>query len=152
MATGTKSMKRDRSDYQILFTPQGFEPDFPASPEGEKDAERYLEKPWESVYMLGFTPPDVSEGSTFHWLHTLGLSYVKTLTRQPGLEISREQTTVDLLPEECSRLMDALPFGIGTEYVTEDWLQNAWNRMTEVFCREISVELNRFAVARLPAD
>lgn len=139
MATGTKSMKWDRSDYQILFTPQGFEPDFPASPEGEKDAERYLEKPWESVYMLGFTPPDVSEGSTFHWLHTLGLSYVKTLTRQPGLEISREQTTVDLLPEECSRLMDALPFGIGTEYVTEDWLQNAWNRMTEVFCREISV-------------
>ena len=46
MATGTKSMKWDRSDYQILFTPQGFEPDFPASPEGEKDAERYMEVTW----------------------------------------------------------------------------------------------------------
>ena len=131
-------MKQDRSSYQILFTPEGFKPDFPASPEAEAEAEKFLATPWESVYALGFSPPDHSEGSTFHWLHTLALSYIKTLTRQPGLEISREQTVVDLPTEESSRLMDALPFGIGTEYVTADWLQNAWEQLTAVFCREIS--------------
>ena len=33
METVRKDMKQDRSAYQILFTPQGFEPDFPASPD-----------------------------------------------------------------------------------------------------------------------
>ena len=132
-----KSPKRDRSLYQILFTPEGFEPDFPADEEGEEEAKGYREAPWEAVYALGFTPADAAEGSTFHWLHTLGQRFVRGLTRQPALEITREQTTVPLEAEESGRLMDALPFGIGTEYVTIEWLSRAWERLTEIFRREI---------------
>ena len=127
------SVVRDRSGDQILFTPEGFEPDFPATAESEAEAEKFRKQPWESVYALGFSPADAAEGNTFHWLHTLGLSFVRELTRQPALEISREQTEVPLPPEERGRLMDALPFGIGTEYVTEAWLGNAWEQMTAVF-------------------
>ena len=37
MQTAIKEIKTDRSQYQILFTPDGFEPDFPAAPEGEAE-------------------------------------------------------------------------------------------------------------------
>jgi len=49
MQTAIKEIKTDRSQYQILFTPDGFEPDFPAAPEGEAEAEKYRAEPWASV-------------------------------------------------------------------------------------------------------
>ena len=128
----------DHSQYQILFTSDSFEPDFPATPESEKDEQLYRTSPWKAVYDLGFAPPDAQEHATFHWLHTLGQTFVRELTRMPGLEISREQTEVQAPAEVITRLLDALPFGIGAEYVTEDWLKAAFQHMTEVFCREIS--------------
>ena len=131
-------MQINRAEYLIVFTPDGYEPYFPADPEAEKEAERFRSAPWKAAYDLGFAPADPTEESSFHWLHTLALSYISALTKTPALEITREQTQVPLLPDMAARLTDALPFGIGTQYVTEEWLQNAFERMTQVFCSEIS--------------
>ena len=117
-------------EYRFLFTSDGFDPDFPPTPEGDADARRFREHPWESVYALGFTPATSEESSTYHWVHTLALTYVRVLSRQPALEITREQTEVSLLPEDAGRLLEALPFGIGTENVTADWLNRAFERLT----------------------
>ena len=125
-------------EYRFLFTPDGFDPDFPPTPEGDADARRFREQPWESVYALGFTPAASEESSTYHWVHTLALTYVRVLSRQPALEITREQTEVSLLPEDAGRLLEALPFGIGTENVTADWLNRAFERLTAVFRAEIA--------------
>ena len=51
----------DHSQYQILFTSDSFEPDFPATPESEKDEQLYRTSPWKAVYDLGFAPPDAQE-------------------------------------------------------------------------------------------
>ena len=43
----------DHSQYQILFTSDSFEPDFPATPESEKDEQLYRTSPWKAVYDPG---------------------------------------------------------------------------------------------------
>ncbi len=124
---------------QVIFSPLHFELDFPVDTSSIGLQQSYTDNPWKALYMLGFEPHLPGESPTFLWLHNLADSFVQDLSNQPALEISREQTIVPLSEDRLFRLLDTLPFGIGIEAVTSDWLQNAYTRLTSLFCEEIAL-------------
>lgn len=131
---------------EVVFTPESFYLDvsdagLQAGPE-EKRRLRWLkdfEKDrFDALFRLGFEDRPVGESGSFLWLHTLSAEFASLLTRLPELEIARERAVV--LPEEDSvqRLLYALPFGIGTEYVTREWILAAMARLNEAFAKEMA--------------
>ncbi|MBR1937714.1 MAG: DEAD/DEAH box helicase [Spirochaetales bacterium] len=131
-------MMNETANYQIIFTEQGFDVDFPLTEDGNRDAELFRKQPWKAVYDLGFAPFGKNEESSFHFLHDFALTFIKELTHQSALEITREQTSLELLPEIREQLLDALPFCLGSENVTSSWIDNAWKQLLNVFLSEIS--------------
>ncbi|MBQ8160957.1 MAG: DEAD/DEAH box helicase [Clostridia bacterium] len=121
----------------VIFLPSGFALDVPESLSDSSVSRAFKESPWQALYNLGFEPKSNLESPTFHWLHALADVFVHVLTEQPALEISREQTEVPLPEEIALKNLDALPWGIGVDNVTIDWLTQAFLALTEVFCREI---------------
>lgn len=133
----SRAAKEEKRTAAAIFTPEGFVMDFPEGEDYEKPRRDYRERPWKTLYRAGFEP-EREEPETLRWLHRVALAYAKSLTSQPALEITREQTEVPLEEEVSAGLLDALPYGLGTEYVTRDWLQMAWEHFTRVFREEIA--------------
>ncbi|MFR5076750.1 MAG: hypothetical protein ACLTDX_01390 [[Clostridium] innocuum] len=53
------------------------------------------------------------------------------------LEIAREQVQITLPVDIWEQLQKELPFAIGSEFITYEWVQNIFVHLHEVFCREI---------------
>ena len=100
--------------------------------------EKFEADKWKAVYEVGFeAKPDwVDVAGSF--LYLLADMFQKQLTRQPDLELSREKTEVLLDGDTVERLLNSVPFTLGSECVTENWLKNAFQKLQNVFAEEIS--------------
>ena len=63
---------------------------------------------------------------------------MRALTDLPELEIARENAEVPLSDEISERLLNSVPFGIGTEYITQAYLRRLFSLLNEEFSEEIS--------------
>lgn len=100
--------------------------------------EKFEADKWKAVYEVGFeAKPDwVDVAGSF--LYLLADMFQKQLTRQPDLELSREKTEVLLDGDTVERLLNSVPFTLGSECVTENWLKNAFRNLQNIFAEEIS--------------
>ena len=126
----------------VLFTGTGFRVDKTGpDPEDAYEAklkERMLEDPWAALYGMGFEERGPrKEAASLAFLRRLSEEFVRTLTDLPELEIAREEVEV-LPPEETVEdLLRAVPFAIGTEHITGAWIRGIFDRLREVYAREI---------------
>ncbi len=137
---GTATMKRR---LQFRFTEKGFVLDaeeqnvyYPA--EIQKWKENFTQDRWQALYDLGFEKkPDWLDGAG-QFLYLAADGFQKQLTRLPDLEISREK--IEVIPDEnmTERLLNSVPFTLGSECVTADWLTEAFGRLQSIFAKEIS--------------
>ena len=97
------------------------------------DEDRY-----EALFQLGFEEKPVLVSPTFYWLYQLSGQFLRSLTDIPGLELSREETRVLPSAEQMQKLLYSVPFGVGTEYVDEEWISHSYAALTRVFARDIS--------------
>ncbi len=74
---------------------------------------------------------------TGHFIRTLVEKFLKKLTDLPELEMVREKVKVSLTPEDVEALLRAVPFALGTEYVTAPWLKKMIRGLNRVFSEEI---------------
>lgn len=125
---------------QFVFTPDGFCLD--ACPETLSDHERELlgrfEKDrYQALYRIGLKerPENLSPSAAF--LYQLSDTFFKKLTDLPALELFRENAAVELSEEDIARLLQAVPFVIGAEYVTPKWLAQIFGELGAVFAREL---------------
>ncbi len=90
-------------------------------------------------YLLGLKgcPPDADISMRF--LCKVAESYFRCLISLPELELSKEKTEVLWDVETVSRLETAVPFIIGAEYLDGKWFGSAFDRLHDVFRREIAV-------------
>ena len=90
-------------------------------------------------YLLGLKgcPPDADISMRF--LCKVAESYFRCLTSLPELELSKEKTEVLWDVETVSRLETAVPFIIGAEYLDGKWFGSGFDRLHDVFRREIAV-------------
>ena len=92
---------------------------------------------FQALYDLGFEGVSKSESPSLAFLHLLSETFIELLMDLPELEIARTSVTVTVDDNAKNRLLNAVPFALGSEYIDTDWLTNAFDKLTEVFKREI---------------
>lgn len=131
----------------VIFTPESFYLDLPEAETaaGENELDRQREKwrrdfkkdRYDALFRLGFEDRPVGESASFLWLHSLSAEFSKQLARLPELEIARENAVVKPDEEALQRLLYSVPFGIGTEHVTADWITGAFEKLNRAYADEM---------------
>lgn len=94
---------------------------------------------FEALYRLGYLSREKWFSAGLEYLHQVAELLIRKISQQPDLEVDRELIEVELSGEEAARLRDRLPFVNGMEFVNEAWLERLWERLLQVFKREIQV-------------
>lgn len=99
--------------------------------------EKFESDKWQALYSLGFEEKPKWLDAAGSFLYQVADGFQKCLTRQPDLEMSREN--VELVPDvdTIEKLLSSTPFTLGSEYVTADWIKEAFRRLQSVFSKEI---------------
>ena len=123
---------------QFIFTADGFYCD---TQERLSDANRALqaqfeEDRWTALYRLGLTERPEQAGPSAVFLYLLSDAFFKALTSLPDLELLRESAQAPLT--ETDRLLRAVPFVMGAEYIDKKWLKHAFQRLNAIFAQEIT--------------
>ncbi len=123
----------------FVFTEESFRVDKPDEDAGVFDElkNEFLRNRYRALFRLGFKAKERNESPSLRFLHTLAETYVNDLTSQPDLEVAREWTRVELSDESYDKLMRAVPFGIGTEYINRPWLALVYMHISTVFCEDL---------------
>ncbi len=126
---------------QFVFTKTSFRIDHPEwqlDETEEKLKEAFAENRARALFLLGFSDPEKSESPSLTFLRLVSTEFMKALTDIPELEIARENVQVRLSEETAGRLLDSVPFGLGTEYITEAYLRRLFELLNEEFSEEMS--------------
>lgn len=103
----------------------------------QKIYESFREKPYKWLLNMGISGKlsDMSESVRF--IGILAESFVKSLSRNPDIEILRDKIVVEIKPENTEHILKSTPFMIGAEYVTKHWIKTVWGRLNNEFSRQI---------------
>lgn len=94
---------------------------------------------YEALYHLGYISREKWFSTGLEFLHQVAELLIRKISQQPDLEVDRELIEVALANEDAARLRDRLPFVNGMEFVNEAWLSGLWEKLLQVFKREIQV-------------
>lgn len=98
---------------------------------------RFETDQWSAVYKLGFEEKPTWLDAAGNFLYQIADEFQRQLTRQPDLEIARENIHITLEEDTRKRLMNSVPFTLGSEHVTLAWLEEAFVRLQAAFAEEI---------------
>jgi superfamily II DNA or RNA helicase len=104
----------------------------------EKLQQAFQTDPYQALWQLSFTEPEAEESPSLHFLHVLAQSFLEQLTAQPELAVAREKTVAALPEDVCHKILQMVPFGLGTEYIDAAWLRRQWLELGRVFSREMA--------------
>ncbi len=123
---------------RFIFTEDGFYCDNSGelSEAEETLRQKFLADRWAALFHWGAEQRPEGLSASAGFLYLLSDAFYKQLTDLPDLELTREKTEVTL--SDPDRLLQAVPFGIGVEYIDTGWLERAFARMNGVFCREVA--------------
>ncbi len=130
----------DFQSLQFVFTEQDFYPDIQAGADSAEDEwDWHNEKDrFRALYQLGFEEKKANITVTANYLYNLVSAFFECLTSLPELELAREQAEVRLSEDQMLNLFASVPFAVGSEYITEEWINRIIGRLKEQFADEIS--------------
>ena len=127
---------------EVMFTKEGFLPDIGGVPEEEREQvlRRWQgENAYEFLYQQGLLARPSQETLSVSFLLRVTDAFFRQLTKLPELEKARGQVKVPLTEETAEELFSAVPFAIGAEYITREWMERMFFRLNRIFSREIAV-------------
>ena len=110
---------------QYIFTKNGFYPENT----GEESAE--------FLYDIGNIESPSKLTVSGYFLYLVSDAFFKELTRLPELEIARDKIKVAPTQECIERLLNAIPYAIGTEFIDEKWIRNRFSELETIFQGQI---------------
>ncbi|MBD5559421.1 MAG: DEAD/DEAH box helicase [Clostridia bacterium] len=126
-------------DLSFFFTEDGFALDERGGDGAETELQRrFREDRFGALYDLGFQPKPKGLDAAGQFLYQVADAYLEALTGSPDLEVGRGDTEVRLSPETLRRLADSVPFTLGSQFVTPEWIEKVAGRLHEVFQKEIA--------------
>lgn len=144
-AAGTKDMsvtaKKRESSLNFIFTKETFRLDKTNAMvfSGHQPwIEKFETNRYKALFHLGFEERPKEAGTSFAYLHLLAENYLKALTSHAELELVRDGINVQPDEDMEEILLAAVPYGIGSEYITKGWLTGMYQKLTQVFAYEIS--------------
>lgn len=124
----------------FYFTEDGFRLDDRESELSENALSwirEFEENRFQALYHLGFMEKPEEFDQTGGYLHQLADTFLRVLTGQPDLELTREKAVVVPDEEVMERLLASVPFSLGSEYVTEQWIYGIFETLNAIFVEEI---------------
>lgn len=91
----------------------------------------------EAMYRYGLENV-AAESSTATFVKKFVSVFLEKLTRLPELEMLREKATAVLTKEDKEQLLLAVPFAVGAEHVTEQWLEYMFEQLNHIFQKEMT--------------
>ena len=133
-------MSETQQTIHFLFTEDGFcvdDRDESLSEPALLWKKQFEEDRFTALYQMGFVEkPTVLDGAG-SFLYQLSDAFFRVLTDQPDLELTRENAVVSPDADLVGRLLDCVPFTLGSEHVTEKWLAHIFEKLNEIYAREI---------------
>ncbi len=125
---------------ELVLAEEGFIPELSRQQSTEEDRAllaRWKDDRWAALYHLGMgeRPEGLSQPALY--LYAVTEAFFRALTSLPELELARERARVPLSDEDAGRLLRAVPFATGSEYIDRPWLERAFEQLNRVFSREI---------------
>jgi len=133
------SLKND-FPLELVLAAEGFIPELsPQQPTEEERAllARWKDDRWAELYHLGMGERPAGLTQSALYLYTVAEAFFQALTSLPELELVRERAQVPLSDELAGRLLGAVPFATGSEFIDRPWLERAFERLKQVYSREI---------------
>lgn len=127
---------------QFIFTPDGFYVDTASiNTENEKKELAIWQKNggYPALYQMGLEAASRKMTLSGNFLYHVSEQFFRALTELPELEIARENVQVAVSDKIRDKLLLEIPFGIGTEFIDEKWLQKVFERLQKIFAEEIKV-------------
>lgn len=131
--------KISRDPISFIFTAEGFLVD-----RSVNERQQDLLKQWsdgrevQQLYQLGLSGTQGKASLSMTFLYRVARAFFQELTALPELELARETVKVPLTKETETQLLQAVPFTVGSEYITAQWLLNLFEKLQQIFAMEIA--------------
>lgn len=125
---------------QFRFTPDGFCPDTRREALSKEDGallEQFETDRYRALYQLGLGGKREDWSPSGAFLYLLSDTFFRKLTDLPDLELTRENAAPVLCREDLDALLRAVPFAIGAEYITDQWLTGVFQKLRTIYAQEI---------------
>lgn len=133
----TEKTFEEEQQLHFIFTENDFYPDVAEADGTKKGVELFRRNRYYALYQMAFEERKQQMTPTGNFLYMVSNTFFKCLTSLPELEIARENVKPELSAEDLELLLQAVPFAIGAEYVTEKWIRSVFSRLTQIFAEEI---------------
>lgn len=88
-------------------------------------------------FVLGTRPQPAGLSASVEYLYQIASAFVKTLTRNPDLDILRDRAVAALDDELRETLLEGAPYLTGAEYLDHHWMERVWERLNRAFATVI---------------
>jgi len=130
----------------VLFTEESFVLDYDVLGTKEKidvhfqDVlyEIYLKDHIGMLYELGFYDKAEGVSESMKYLYEISSMFVHEISRKPEIEFTRERTEMKIDDDLVDGLLKRMPYVVGMEYVTSEWIRSMFSKLLEKFALEIS--------------
>ena len=129
-----------KNTLQFLFNPTGVLAECAVEQATKADLfwkGSFDESCYEAMYRYGLENVEAENISAI-FVKKLVKVFLEELTHLPELEMLRENATATLTKEDKEQLLLAVPFAIGAEYVTEQWLEYVFEQLNHIFQKEMA--------------
>lgn len=98
---------------------------------------QFTEHPFLALYRLGFVEKPKEFNATGQYLYRVSDTFLRVLTGQSDIEVAREDALI--FPDEdiVDRLLDSVPFTLGSEHVSRPWIEHIFAALNHIFSEEI---------------
>ena len=133
-------VKNETKKLNFLFTEKGFlldEKDETYPHEIQKWKEKFGKSFIQALYNLGFEEKPAWLDAAGSYLYMVADQFLQQLTRLPDIELLREKVVIPVDEDIAEKLLNAVPFTLGSEHVTLKWIQGIFTQLQNVFADEI---------------
>lgn len=139
---------KEKKELIVIFTQTGFTVDYEIAAKknlsevNQKNQEswytKFLEDKYKALWDLGFTKQDDWMSQSVSFLYFLANKLIIKLSKQSDIEFTREDAELFLDYEELEEIKNRVPFAIGMEFINDEWISLMWEKITDIYRREIS--------------
>lgn len=129
----------EKNSLRFVFTHTGLYAEYSQEQASQADIlwkNRFDENSYEALYHYGMENIEAGTATAVFVKKTVKV-YLEQLTRMPELEMLREKASISLSKEEKDKLLLAVPFAVGSEYITQWWLEHIFEQLNQIFQMEM---------------
>ena len=124
------------TDIIAIFTENGFILDSEATKakqayENEELLSCYWMDPFGALLNLGFEDRSPLMSQSLTYLHGISAFFIEKLSKSPDIEVAH--SAPPLTEDDRADLLQRAPYAIGSEFITPQWLDALWDKLTKAF-------------------